>query len=144
MLGIRRVLALPLVFARFGSPIQIVDHVYDGFVGQSPTATGDLNNRLFNLAGGERIPQWKVAWRDYSSHPLLGSGAGTYARYWNELRPVPSQVINVHNLYLETLAELGPVGLIALVVALAAPLVAAVRARRHALVAAAPRHMPRS
>ena len=136
-LGFVALLGVAAVLARFGSPIQMVDHVYRGFVGQSATSTGDLNHRLFNLAGGERIPQWKIAWRDYTSHPLLGSGAGTYARYWNELRPAPSQVINVHNLYLETLAELGPVGLIALVCALAAPLVAAVRARRHTLVAAA-------
>ena len=131
------VVGVAFVFARFGSPIQIVDHAYRGFVGQSTAPATDLNNRLFNLAGGERIPQWKIAWRDYASHPLLGSGAGTYARYWNQLRPAPSQVINVHNLYLETLAELGPVGLLVLVSALAAPFFAAIRARRHTLVAAA-------
>jgi hypothetical protein len=43
-------------------------------------------------------------------------------------------VKNVHNLYLETLAETGPVGLGLLVLALGAPLVAAVKARRRTLV----------
>jgi tetratricopeptide (TPR) repeat protein len=41
---------------------------------------------------------------------------------------------DAHSLYLETLAELGVVGLALLMVALAAPLVAAVKGRRHALV----------
>jgi len=43
-------------------------------------------------------------------------------------------VNDAHNLYLETLAELGVVGLALLVLALAIPLVAAVRFRRHRLV----------
>src|SRR5205085_10550675 len=45
-----------------------------------------------------------------------------------------SQLLDAHSLYLETLAELGPVGLALLAVALAAPLAAAVRARRRTLV----------
>src|SRR5919201_1930224 len=52
-------------------------------------------------------------------------------------RPARWKVRNAHNLYLETLAELGPVGLGVLVVALGLPLAAAVRARRRALAGAA-------
>jgi hypothetical protein len=138
VLGLVAVGILLAVFARFGSPAQITRHVYNGFVGQSsPPAATNLNQRLFNLSAGLRIPQWKVAWHDYVSHSLLGSGAGTYARYWNQFRPVGLKVANAHNLYLETLAELGPIGLVLLVIALGAPLVAAIRARRHALVAPA-------
>ena len=129
---------LAAVVVRFGSPPTIAQHLYRDFVGPGTSATnGNLNRRLFTLSGGQRIPQWKVAWREYEAHPWLGSGLGTYERWWNELRPADWKVRNAHSLYLETLAELGPVGLGLLVLALGLPLAAAVRARRRALVAAA-------
>jgi O-antigen ligase len=72
---------------------------------------------------GERPSYWRVAWRDYRHHLALGSGAGTYVRAW-EGTPTPSGYIalDAHNLYLETLAELGPVGLGLLAGALVLPL----------------------
>jgi O-antigen ligase len=130
--------ALAAVTIRFGSPPTIARHVYRGFVGPAEVNTsGNLNRRLFDLSGGQRIPQWKIAWREYRAHPWLGSGLGSYERYWNQLRPGTSKVRNAHCLYLETLAELGPVGLGLLLVALCLPLVAAVRARRRSLASAA-------
>ena len=130
--------ALAVVVVRFGSPPTIGRHLYRSFVGPGATIThGNLNQRLFSLSGGQRIPQWKVAWREYEAHPWLGSGVGSYERWWNELRPAGGKVVNAHNLYLETIAELGPVGLGLLVLALALPLVAAVRVRRRALASAA-------
>ncbi|HYT50946.1 MAG TPA: hypothetical protein VEL10_01935 [Gaiellaceae bacterium] len=45
----------------------------------------------------------------------------------------PAKVRDAHSLYVETLAELGPIGLALLSAALVVPLVAAVRARRHPL-----------
>jgi hypothetical protein len=132
------VVGLVAVVVRFGSPPTIARHLYRDFVGPGAASTSDnLNRRLFTLAAGQRIPQWKVAWREYEPHPWLGSGLGTYERWWNQLRPTNSKVRNAHSLYLETLAELGPVGLSVLAVALALPLVAAVRARRRELAAAA-------
>lgn len=78
---------------------------------------------------GDRPAYWRVAWHETSAHPLLGSGPGSYAGAWIRLRPTPVGVLNAHNLYLETLAELGPGGLLLLVAALAVPLVVAVRRR---------------
>jgi hypothetical protein len=129
---------LAAVVLRFGSPPTIARHLYRNFVGPGAAVTnGNLNQRLFTLSGGQRIAQWKVAWREYEAHPWLGSGLGTYERWWNELRPAAWKVRNTHNLYLETLAEVGPVGLGLLALTLAVPLAAAVRARRRALAAAA-------
>ena len=54
--------------------------------------------------------------------PLLGSGAGTFADWWLRERSTPISTREAHSLYLETLAELGPLGLALLLVALAAPL----------------------
>jgi hypothetical protein len=130
--------ALAAGVVRFGSPPTVARHLYDGFVGPGVTIQhGNLNQRLFDLSGGQRIPQWKVAWREYKAHPGLGSGLGTYERYWNQLRPTNGKVINAHSLYFETLAELGPVGLALLVLFLAAPLVALLKARRRSLASAA-------
>ena len=44
-------------------------------------------------------------------HPVGGTGAGTYAQYWMAARSDRGKVLDVHNLYLETMAELGLVGL---------------------------------
>ena len=123
---------------RYGSPVTIGRKGYDNIVGVSGTVqNGNLNTRLFSLGLGQRVPQWEVAWREYKAHPLLGSGLGSYERYWNEYRTENFKVKNVHNLYLETLAELGPVGLALLLVALSVPLVGAVKARRRTLTSAA-------
>jgi hypothetical protein len=81
------------------------------------------------LGLGDRAAYWRVAAHDAFAHPLLGSGAGTFAREWLAHRPVASGVMNAHSLYLETLAEVGPAGLLLLVAALAVPLVVAARRR---------------
>ena len=94
------------------------------------------------VAGAADIPSdrpeyWRVAWTEVGLNPWLGSGARTFHVYWLLYRPIEVNVRDAHSLYLETLAELGPVGLALLLAALAVPLTAAVRARAHPLVPAA-------
>jgi O-antigen ligase len=76
-----------------------------------------------DLARNDRAAYWRVAAKDLESHVAVGSGAGTYAAYWSRH---PQRVyfvpLNAHNLYLETGAELGVVGLALLLVMLALPL----------------------
>ena len=88
---------------------------------------------------GYRPDYWHVAWNEYTSHPWLGSGAGTFGDYWLRYGDVgvAGGALDAHNLYLETLAEVGPVGLALLLTLLAVPLVAAVRLRRRPFVAVA-------
>jgi len=93
--------------------------------------------RFFSVSVGRRDRFWQVAWEDFEAHPVVGSGSGTFGRYWLEHRPVGRFIRDAHNLYLETLAELGIVGLALLVVALAAPVASAVTVRNEALVPAA-------
>jgi hypothetical protein len=128
--------ALVGLLVRYGPPPTPRD-VYKAFTVPKPPAGVDLNQRLFNLSGNGRDVQWKVAWEDYTRHPVLGSGAGSYEQYWLQHRPIPGKVIDAHSLYLETLAELGPVGLAFLLAGLGVPVLAAVAARRRALVPAA-------
>jgi hypothetical protein len=122
-----------LVVVRYGSPGEIFGRAYASFSGPlspGPTAT----TRLFEFQGSRRAELWTAALRDFSDHPLAGSGAGTYESYWLMTRPLPVGVRDAHSLYLEALAELGIVGLLVLLAALAAPFAAAVRMRAHPLV----------
>jgi len=77
--------------------------------------------------GGNRPWYWHVAWQEASEFPIAGRGAGTFELAWLEEQPIPESILDAHSLYLETLAELGLVGLGLLALALAPPLVAAFR-----------------
>jgi O-antigen ligase len=119
-----------------GGPSGLVHRGVSGFTAP-PRPTESESTRLLTLSSNLRDAYWRAAWEDARAHPLLGSGAGTFGDYWRAHPRLDTSVLDAHNLYLETLAELGPVGL-ALVLALAGlPLAAAVRARRHPVVPAA-------
>ncbi len=122
--------------ATYGSPWHVASKAWHSFASAPPATGGDLNGRLFHLSSNGRIEQWKVAWREVTIHPVLGSGAGTYERYWDRYRTGSSKVRDVHNRYLEQLAEQGPIGLALLVLAFFLPLVAALRRRTDPLVPA--------
>jgi len=122
------------VVARYGSPPTIARHAYHSFLAPPPANVVDLNHRLFNLSSNRRVTLWKVAWHEAKAHLVTGGGAGSFERYYLQHRTTALGVEDAHSLYLETLAELGAVGLGLLVLALAVPLVAAIRHRRHPLV----------
>lgn len=128
------VAALLVVFVRYGGPVTLAEKGYDAFTTTSDENPVNLQERLFTFSGSYRAELWEEAWRDYEENPVLGSGPGTYEQYWNEHRPIQHKVRDAHSLYLEVLAESGPLGLALLLLALGAPLVAAVRARGTALV----------
>jgi tetratricopeptide (TPR) repeat protein len=108
----------------------VVERGVDAFTEPPPTGEGgDLQPRL--LSGSGRGDYWQVAWEMVRDEPLLGTGAGSFEAYWLQERPVyfslPAR--DAHNLYLETLAELGPIGLALLLATLALPLTALSQAR---------------
>jgi O-antigen ligase len=78
---------------------------------------------------GDRAQYWRVARRAFEQHPLLGTGAGTFDEQWLRYRGIGVSVRDAHNLYLETVSELGVVGLVLLVALLALPIVVSRRAR---------------
>jgi tetratricopeptide (TPR) repeat protein len=132
------VVALVVVFARYGGPVTIADEAWDSFsTTPAPQAQPDLRERLFTFQGSYRVELWEAAADDWEENRLLGSGPGTYEHYWNEHRPFAHIVRDAHSLYAETLAELGAVGLALLLVALGVPLVAVFRTRGNPLVPAA-------
>ena len=128
---------LIVVFGRYGFPPTLARKTYDAFNAPAPAVATDLNSRLFSLSGNGRTEQFHTAWQQVTDHPVLGGGAGSYGEYWFQHRRVPATVHDAHTLYLETLAELGPIGLAMLALALAVPLAAIRRARSSPLAAVA-------
>jgi hypothetical protein len=126
-----------VVAAVVAGPRSLADDALDR-VRAEPAVTGsDVPGRILSLSSNGRSAYWRVAWGMVERSPLTGEGAASYERWWLQERPVASYARDAHNLYLETLAELGPVGLTLLLVALATPL-AALRVRvRHPATAAA-------
>ncbi|MGZ8716357.1 MAG: tetratricopeptide repeat protein, partial [Gaiellaceae bacterium] len=91
---------------------------------------GALAAALFAFGGHVRGHYWSVAWHELAANPALGSGAGTFVDWWLRLRTAPQSALDAHSLYLETLAELGPLGLALLLLVFAAGLAGAWRLRR--------------
>jgi hypothetical protein len=119
------------------TPSGLVSRAYHSFETPTPTVRGRLDQRLFSFSSNGRIELWRTAWRDYRGHPWLGSGAGTYERAWQANPHAAFVVKDAHGLYVETLAELGPVGLALLLGALLLPLAAALRRRARPAIAGA-------
>jgi hypothetical protein len=98
---------------------------------------GDLDDRLFDLSGNGRVDGWRVALDQAAEHRLVGAGGGSYERFWLIERPSGLVIRDAHSLYLEALAEYGPLGLALVLAVLAVPLGLAVRFRRQPLAPAA-------
>ncbi len=99
-------------------------------------ALGSEGGQPLTLFGENRPHYWRIAWQDLEANPVLGSGAGTFGAFWLEHRTVDEFVHDAHSLYIETLAELGPLGLALLALGLVVPLVG-LRGRQDPFVAAA-------
>jgi tetratricopeptide (TPR) repeat protein len=126
---------LIVMFGRYGFPHTLARKGYDAFTAAPLNpAADDLNSRIFKLSANGRVENWHTAWQQAKAHPVLGDGAGTYAEYWMQHKRIPDTVHDAHNLYLETLAELGPFGLVLVGLVFATPLAAVRRARPAPLI----------
>ena len=62
-------------------------------------------------AGSGRYTLWRVAWEDFTSHPLLGVGTQNYEATYYQRRDEPGSFVRQpHSLALEVLAERGAIG----------------------------------
>jgi hypothetical protein len=77
-------------------------------------AFGATSQRLSSV-GSNRYAYWRVAVRVWRDHPLEGAGPASFRAEWLKRRPFAETVRDAHSLELETLAELGLVGLACLV-----------------------------
>jgi O-antigen ligase len=90
---------------------------YDRFVnGNAGPKVVDIRNRLTNPANNGRVSLWKAALRIYDTEKLRGTGAGTYQQYYPRYRTEGLYVVDAHSLYLQSLAELGIVGFVLILI----------------------------
>jgi hypothetical protein len=91
-------------FSRYGDPVTLANKAYKSFKAPPPHAAGNLNQRLLSFSGNGRADLWRLAWDDARRHVVLGSGAGTYERFFLAHQPSDvGRVRDAHGLYIETL-----------------------------------------
>ena len=99
---------------------------------------GEASSHLLQL-GSYRYDFWRVALDEFKEHPLAGVGSRGFGPAYLQLRHGPETPARAHSVELDALSELGIVGLLLLVCALALPLIRIVmrmRARDPAATAA--------
>ena len=94
---------------------------------ESSTSGDAILSHLVSVGGSGRWQFWDAAVDAWQKKPVLGHGAGSYEAWWARHGSLAVFVRDAHSLYLETLAELGALGLALLVAAAAAVLLASWR-----------------
>jgi hypothetical protein len=119
------------------SPIVVVALIAAGLtvaivVGAHEKLGGGLNGSATRLTSlqSDRYDYWSVAFRAFAHEPFHGVGAGGWSVDWLRWRSVPDYAQDAHSLPLQTLAELGVVGVAFLALFAGGLLVAARRALR--------------
>jgi tetratricopeptide (TPR) repeat protein len=95
---------------------------------------GTISDRWHDLTSSDVTPQnqpgrltetssvrsiyWSRAWHVWKKHPVAGAGAGSFAEAQLRFRKEPAQGKHAHGYVLQTLADLGLVGLLVSLVAL--------------------------
>lgn len=103
-----------------GVPDALSDKVSEFQSAKAPSTAGDdVFGRLQDLSGSNRYQYWQSALRGWETNPLLGIGPGAFELWWARDGSIPEFIRDAHSLYVETLAELGLVGLVLLAAALA-------------------------
>ena len=88
----------------------LVVAAYEGKPDAASPATGADPGRLSSIESN-RYRYWEVALDVFTEHPLSGVGSGGFAVEWLKRPDRPDAARDAHSLYLETVAELGLVGL---------------------------------
>jgi O-antigen ligase len=101
--------------------------IFAGAKESSRLPSGTSNTRFTTLSS-DRYDYWRVALNAFVRQPFRGVGAGGWAVDWLRYRREQSYAVDAHSLPLQTLAELGVVGLLLLVTTLAGVIEAARRA----------------
>jgi O-antigen ligase len=107
-----------------------------GVAGANPAARWDDFKTAGKQAEGQsdsssgRYQYWSAALDAFSTSPVEGIGAGEYEAWWNQHGSLPRPIRDAHSLFLETLGELGIVGLAILVAFFGVVVVSGVGARR--------------
>jgi hypothetical protein len=108
----------------------VVAEKYRTFKSEDTAPGGSGSSRLLSPSDNGRLEHWRVALDGFEENHLRGTGAGTYQILWARERPSTVMVHDGHSLYVETLGELGLVGLSLVVICLLTLLIAFARRAR--------------
>ncbi|HEX4668745.1 MAG TPA: O-antigen ligase family protein [Solirubrobacterales bacterium] len=78
---------------------------------QPNSGPGEGHERLGSIAGESRYQFWSAAAKENQTKPLTGTGSGTFEYWWSRNGTTGETVHDTHSLYMQTLGELGIVGL---------------------------------
>jgi O-Antigen ligase len=84
----------------------------------------------YTTFNSSRYSYWNVAFRAFDDQPLHGVGAENWAVYWLRDRPIVDFAQDAHSLELQTLAELGVIGVLILLTFLGGAALASYDAHR--------------
>lgn len=90
-----------------------VSNAWDEF--KEPSSPGEGTGRLSSAAGQSRYQYWSATVDQNATDPLTGTGSGTFEYWWARNGENDDTVRDAHSLYMQTLGELGAVGLALLV-----------------------------
>lgn len=119
------VLLVAVLIARppAGGPVDWADRQFQEFKRYDPRARDNavtVADKLAVSAGSGRWQNWSVAADQFTESPIVGTGAGDFRFRWAAERDIDVSVRNAHSLYLETLGDSGLVGIVLLLLPLAA------------------------
>jgi len=103
---------------------------FDDFKHNSASAAAHntvTTTHLLSSSGSGRWQFWGAAISEFRAHPLNGGGAGSWQEWWLQHGSLPVFSEFAHSLYLESLGELGIIGLLLVVGAVVVAVVGAVR-----------------
>lgn len=105
---------------------------------QSPvlesSSDSSSNARLASISSHGRYQFWETSLEAFGEHPIRGSGAGTWEYWWARegALDLPFYVRNAHSLFMDTIAELGIVGLLLILAFIGYPITVGVQRWRYA------------
>jgi UDP-GlcNAc:undecaprenyl-phosphate GlcNAc-1-phosphate transferase len=102
---------------------------YHAFVHLDRTQGGESTTGRLASGGGNRYDYWRIAARVWEDDPVTGIGGGNYPQPYYRMRSTTEAILQPHSIELQTLAELGLIGGLLLVVLLGVVAVGVARAR---------------
>jgi hypothetical protein len=127
-LAVVAAIAVVTAAAAVNDPVGKVSDQYNAFTELKPADSGSR----FTSGGGNRYDYWRIAWNQFTDHPLDGVGAGNFDRTYFIERRTNEDVRQAHSIELQTLGDTGLVGAILLGAFLLAVFVGAWRRSREA------------
>lgn len=93
-----------------GDPVGRVSDQYEAFTELEPAE----GSSRFTSGGGNRYDYWRIAWNQFTDHPLNGVGAGNFDRTYFLERRTTEDVRQAHSIEMQALGDGGLVAAILL------------------------------